>query len=319
MSKRPVVVTGAAGFIGSQLSEALLALDHSVRGLDAFSAQYSRALLELNLAAPLAHPDFVLHERDLLDGGLDDLVDGAEVVFHLAARPGIRESWADFDDYVRSNILGTKALFDACVGRDVKVVYASSSSVYGDARVLPVTEEEPTAPISPYGATKVMTEVMAGAYHRAHGLDVVGLRYFTVYGPRQRPDMAIARFIEAAAAGQRVPIYGDGRQLRDFTYVGDAVAGTIASAERGVPGSVYNIGSANPRPLLEVLDALGAVVGHELLLEFEGAKLGDVRDTSASTSRAQAELGFAPAMSLAGGLAAQVAEADRRREILAVA
>ena len=145
------------------------------------------------------------------------------MVFHLAARPGVRDSWHDFDDYVRSNIRGTKALFDACAGRDVRVVYASSSSVYGDATVLPVTEAEPTAPISPYGATKVMTEVMAGAYRRADGLDVVGLRYFTVYGPRQRPDMGLARFIEAAVEGRHLSIYGDGRQLRDYTYVGDVV------------------------------------------------------------------------------------------------
>lgn len=319
MPKRPVVVTGAAGFVGSHLSEALLALGHPVRGLDSFAAHYGRAFKQLNLAASLAHPDFVFCERDLLDGGLEDLIDGAGVVFHLAARPGVRDSWHDFDDYVRSNILGTKALFDACAGRDVRVVYASSSSVYGDATVLPVTEAEPTAPISPYGATKVMTEVMAGAYRRAHGLDVVGLRYFTVYGPRQRPDMGLARFIEAAVEGRHLSIYGDGRQLRDYTYVGDVVDATVAAAERGGQGSIYNIASSDPRPLLEVLDELGTVVGHELLLEFEGAKLGDVRDTWASTSRAQTELGFAPAMRLADGIAAQVAEADRRREILAVA
>jgi UDP-glucuronate 4-epimerase len=302
MSKRPVVVTGAAGFVGSHLAEALLALGHPVRGLDSLTPLYSRVLKELNLAGCVAHSDFTFHEQDLLDGTLDDLVDGAQVVFHLAARPGVRDSWHDFDDYVRSNILGTKALFDACAGRDVKVVYASSSSVYGDADALPVTEAHPTVPISPYGASKVMTEVMAGAYRRAQGLDVVGLR-----------------FIEAAVEGRRLPIYGDGRQLRDFTYVGDVVDATVAAAELGGSGSVYNIASSDPHPLLDVLARLGDVLGRELTMDFEPAKLGDVRDTWASTALAQAEIGFSPSTSLADGLAAQVADAVLRREALAAA
>ncbi len=312
-------MTGAAGFIGSHLSEALLARGHQVRGVDSLAGHYSSALKRLNLVGSLSHPGFTFYERDLLDGGLEDLVDGAEVVFHLAARPGVRDSWNDFDDYARSNILGTKAVLDACVSRSVKIVYASSSSVYGDATALPVTEDHPTAPISPYGATKVMTEVMAGAYGRAHGLDVVGLRYFTVYGPRQRPDMGLSRFIEAAEQDRRLSIFGDGRQLRDFTYVDDVVAATVAAADMGAPGAIYNIASSDPRPLLEVLDELGEVLGHELTLEFEASKLGDVRDTWASTSRAQADLGFVAATSLRDGIAAQVAEADRRREALAAA
>jgi nucleoside-diphosphate-sugar epimerase len=319
MPKRPVLVTGAAGFVGSHLSEALLALGHPVRGLDSLTAHYSRELKQLNLAGALSHRDFSFHERDLLDPGLGELVEGAEFVFHLAARPGVRDSWHDFDDYAHSNILGTKALLDACVGRDVKVVYASSSSVYGNAPELPVTEDSPTAPISPYGATKVMTEVMAGAYRRAHGLDLVGLRYFTVYGPRQRPDMGLARFIEAAVEGRRLPIYGDGRQLRDFTYVGDVVDATVAAALRAGGSAIYNVASSNPRPLLEVLDELGEALGCALALDFEESKLGDVRDTWASIGLAAADFGFAPATSLSDGLEAQVAEARRRREALAAA
>jgi UDP-glucuronate 4-epimerase len=319
MPKRPVLVTGAAGFIGSHLAEELLARGYRVRGLDSLAGHYSRDLKVLNLAAARAHPDFTFHERDLLAPGLDELIDGAELVFHLAARPGVRDSWGDFDDYAHSNILGTKALLDACVGRDVRLVYASSSSVYGDAAELPVTEEAPTAPISPYGATKVMTEVLAGAYRRAHSLDVVGLRYFTVYGPRQRPDMGLARFIEAAFEDRRLPIYGDGRQLRDFTYVADVVAATVAAAERGRAGAIYNIASSNPRPLLDVLDVLGEALGRSLELDFQEAKLGDVRDTWASTELAAAELGFAPATGLREGLEAQVAEAQRRRAALAAA
>jgi len=319
MPERPVLVTGAAGFIGSHLSEALLALGHEVRGLDSMAGHYSRALKELNLAGPRAHAGFSFFERDLLGPGLGELVDGCEYVFHLAARPGVRDSWHDFDDYAHSNILGTKALLDACAGRDAKVVYASSSSVYGDAQQLPVTEEQPPAPISPYGASKVMTEVMAGAYQRAHGLAVVGLRYFTVYGPRQRPDMGIARFIEAAVEGRRLPVYGDGRQLRDFTYVGDVVDATVAAAQRGPSGAVYNVASSNPRPLLEVLDELGEALARPLALDFEESKLGDVRDTWGSIERAAGALGFAPATSLRAGLEAQVAEAGRRRDALAAA
>ncbi|HLW93922.1 MAG TPA: NAD-dependent epimerase/dehydratase family protein [Solirubrobacteraceae bacterium] len=319
MAKRSVLVTGAAGFIGSHLCEALLAAGHRVQGLDSLAAHYNRALKLLNLAGPLAHPDFTFHERDLLAPGLGGLVDGADIVFHLAARPGVRDSWVDFDDYAHSNVLGTKALLDACVGSVSKLVYASSSSVYGNAAELPAREAAPVAPISPYGATKVMTEVMAGAYQRAHGLDAVGLRYFTVYGPRQRPDMGLARFIDAAVAGRRLPIYGDGRQLRDFTYVGDVVSATVAAAERGRPGAIYNIASSNPRPLLDVLDALGEALGRQLDLEFEDNKIGDVRDTWGSTELAQADLEFAPATTLVEGLEAQVSEARRRREALAAA
>lgn len=319
MSSRPVLVTGAAGFIGSHLCEALLALGRPVRGLDSLTGHYDRALKELNLAGLVAQPDFTFYERDLLDAGLAELVAEVEWVFHLAARPGVRDSWDEFDEYVHSNVEGTKALLDACVGRDLRLIYASSSSVYGDVAVLPVSEDEPTVPISPYGATKVMAELMAGAYHRAHGVPVIGLRYFSVYGPRQRPDMGLARFIDAAVDGRRLSIYGDGRQLRDFTYVGDVVRATVAAAQRGRDGAIYNVASSNPRPLLEVLDVLGQVLGRELRLDFGVAKLGDVRDTWGATKLAQVELGFSSATPLADGLEAQVAAAEERREALAAA
>lgn len=311
------LLTGAAGFIGSHLAQRLLDDGVAVIGLDSFSAHYPRALKELNLIGIADHPRFTLVEEDLLEAPLEELLGDVDVVFHLAARPGVRDSWSEFDDYVQNNVIATKVLLDACVGRPLRLVYASSSSVYGDSPSLPVSEAAPPRPVSPYGATKVMTEVMVGAYAAGHGLEAVGLRYFTVYGPRQRPDMGISRFIEAAVAGRPLSIYGDGKQLRDFTYVGDAVAATVAAAHRGHPGALYNIASSHPMRLTEVLEELGRVLGKDLEVAHEDAKLGDVRDTSADIGRARADLGYGPATPLREGLVAQVQEAGRRRSALA--
>jgi len=316
---KPVVITGAAGFIASHLCEALLAAGCTVYGVDAFSPHYARELKELNLLASVAHKRFAFHELDILDPALDELVGEAKWVFHLAARPGVRDSWSDFEDYNRANILGTRAVLDATARHHVRLIYASSSSVYGNAVELPVSEAAPLRPVSPYGASKVMTEMLSGAYARSYGLETVGLRYFTVYGPRQRPDMALARFIEAMLAGREVLLFGDGRQLRDFTYVGDVVAATVAAAERGRAGAVYNVASGNARPLLEVLDALGDALNREPRLAFDTTKAGDVRDTWACTDLACRELGFQAETSLTEGLAAQVREAKRRRVALAAA
>lgn len=308
-----VVVTGAAGFIASHLCEAMLAGGWAVRGIDSFSPHYSRELKELNLAPALAHGRFEFRELDVLDPALDELVAEAGLVFHLAARPGVRDSWEDFEDYDRSNILGTRAVLEACARHGARLVYASSSSVYGNAAELPVSETAPLRPVSPYGASKVMTETLSGAYAQSQGLEAIGLRYFTVYGPRQRPDMALARFIEATLQDCKVTVFGDGRQLRDFTYVGDVVAATMAAGERGRAGAVYNVASSRPRPLLEVLDVLGQALNRELSLDFREAQAGDVRDTWACTDLAREELGFRAATSLAEGLSAQVHEARRRR------
>jgi UDP-glucuronate 4-epimerase len=292
-------------------------MGYEVHGIDSFSDHYARELKELNLAPALAHERFAFHELDIVDAPLNELVDGAEWVFHLAARPGVRDSWSDFDDYARSNILGTRAVLDVCARNRVRLIYASSSSVYGNATELPVRETALLSPISPYGASKVMTEVLSGAYAQSHGLDAVGLRYFTVYGPRQRPDMALARFIEAVVHGRELPIFGDGRQMRDFTYVHDVVAATIAAAQRGRAGGIYNVASSRPQPLLEVLDELSRAMGRELRLTFEETKTGDVRDTWASADLARQELDFQATTPLEDGLVAQVREAERRRAALA--
>ncbi|HEX3693118.1 MAG TPA: NAD-dependent epimerase/dehydratase family protein [Solirubrobacteraceae bacterium] len=310
---KEILVTGAAGFIGSHLCEAQLAAGRTVHGIDSFSDHYARGCKELNLVGLLGHERFVFHELDIVEEPLDELVGAVECVFHLAARPGVRDSWNDFEDYARVNILGTRAVLDACATHRVRLVYASSSSVYGDAAELPVRETASPHPISPYGASKVMTEVLSGAYAQARGLEAVGLRYFTVYGPRQRPDMALARFIEAAVGGRELSIYGDGRQLRDFTYVHDVVAATIAAAEQGRAGAIYNIASSRPQPLLEVLDELSRAIGLELRTTFEDAKAGDVRDTWACTDLAREELGFQASTPLREGLTAQVQEAEQRR------
>jgi UDP-glucuronate 4-epimerase len=291
-------------------------MGYPVHGIDSFSDHYARELKELNLAPALAHERFAFHELDIVDAPLDELVGEAQWVFHLAARPGVRDSWSDFDDYARSNILGTRAVLDVCARHGVRLIYASSSSVYGDAAELPVRETAPLSPISPYGASKVMTEVLGGAYAQTHGLEAVGLRYFTVYGPRQRPDMALARFIEATVHGREVSIFGDGRQMRDFTYVHDVVAATVAAAQHGRPGGIYNVASSRPQPLLEVLEELARAMSQELRLTFEETKAGDVRDTWGSADLAHAELGFKAMTPLAEGLAAQVQEAERRRAAL---
>lgn len=313
---KKALVTGAAGFIGSHLCERLVADGYEVRGVDSFTPHYSRQLKELNLAELRDASGFAFEERDLAVAEIEDLVSGVDEVFHLAARPGVRDSWADFDDYVRSNVLATKRLLDACVGEDLRLVVASSSSVYGDAADLPASEAAPLQPISPYGATKVTTEAMANAYARSRGLHLVSLRYFTVYGPRQRPDMGISRFIEAAVAGREIMVFGDGLQRRDMTYVADAVSATVAAVSGGEPGRAYNVASGTPRPLLEVLDALARTLEEELSLRHIEPQLGDVRDTWGDISRARRDLGYSPATSLEDGLARQVAEAARRRSVV---
>ncbi len=311
------LVTGAAGFIGSHLCERLIAEGWQVDGVDACTPHYARALKEHNLRELLAYDGFRFHHRDLVGAPLDELVERADVVYHLAARPGVRDSWDYFEDYAHSNILGTKQVLDACARQATRYVYASSSSVYGNSPVLPAVEPLALRPISPYGVTKVMAEVMAGSYADAYGIEVVGLRYFTVYGPRQRPDMALARFIEAAMTGAPIEVFGDGGQRRDFTYVDDIVTGTLAAGLEGAPGEIYNLASSDPRPLVEVLKILGEVVGSELDTRFAEPHVGDVRDTWGDVGKAARHLAYAPQVELREGITRQVEAAAERAGVAA--
>jgi UDP-glucuronate 4-epimerase len=302
------LVTGAAGFIGSRLAERLLDEGHAVRGIDRFSDFYEPARKRANADRLAGRDGFDLVEGDLCEIALDGALDGVEVVFHLAAQPGVRTSWgSEFDVYLHDNVLATQRLLEAARHGGVeRVVFASSSSIYGDAERYPTSEESTPQPISPYGVTKLAGEHLCRLYGGQFGLHTVVLRYFTIFGPGQRPDMAFARFIEAALEGRPLEVFGDGRQERDFTYVDDAVAATIAAGERGGSGEVYNVAGGARASVLDVIDALHSALGRSLEARHEATAPGDVRQTGADTAKARRDLGFEPQVSLERGLRLQV-------------
>ena len=294
------VVTGAAGFIGSHLAEELLSEGHDVLGVDSFTDYYERARKERNAAAI----DVV--EADLAVAALEPLLAGADGVFHLAGQPGVRASWGEgFQRYLDRNVRATQRVFEAAAEMGVRVVFASSSSVYGDAETYPTPEEVVPRPISPYGITKLACEHLAAAIGRAHGLDAVVLRYFTVYGPRQRPDMAFTAMLEALVRGERFRLFGEGSAARSFTYVGDAVAASIAAMERGRPGEVYNVGGGEEATMNEAIALVEGISGRSVDVQRVEAAAGDVTRTKADVSKAGAELNWAPATPLREGLQAQ--------------
>ena len=294
------LVTGAAGFIGSHLAESLTADGHDVVGLDSFNDYYDPARKRVNAAGL----DVV--EADLLDADLDGLLADADAVFHLAGQPGVRASFGPgFEHYVSRNVHASGRLFEAAARRGVRVVYASSSSVYGDAETYPTSEEARPRPISPYGVTKLCVEHLAYAHSRTTGLDAVGVRYFTVYGPRQRPDMAFTPMLEALADGEAFRLFGDGSVSRSFTYVADAVEGTIAAMDQGRAGEIYNIGGGEESSMTDAIALAERVAGRELAVERHGVAVGDVRRTRADVAKASADLGWAPTTGLADGLRVQ--------------
>jgi UDP-glucose 4-epimerase len=301
------IVTGAAGFIGSHLSTALLEAGASVTGIDCFTDYYPRALKEANLAGIRGRPGFSFVEGALQDIDIKGLLPGVTHVFHLAGQAGVRKSWGrNFDVYTKDNVEATQRLLEALAGVPIeKYVYASSSSVYGDGVPLPMSEDAHLQPLSPYGVTKLAAEHLGNLYCANHGVPVVSLRYFTVYGPRQRPDMAFRRFFTAATQRTAITVYGDGEQTRDFTFVSDIVAANLAAAERGRPGSVYNIGGGSRVTLNHVLELIGRITGTPVTVQREPAQKGDMRHTYADTSRARRDLGFAPRVSLENGLEQQ--------------
>jgi nucleoside-diphosphate-sugar epimerase len=301
------VVTGAAGFIGSHLTSALLDGGADVTGIDCFTDYYSRVIKESNLGVNAGRQGFDFIEGSLQAADLAALLDGKTHVFHLAAQAGVRKSWGrDFRIYTINNVDATQRLLEACVGRPLhRFVYASSSSVYGDSVSIPMREDALPQPVSPYGVTKLAAEQLCYLYYANYQVPTTSVRYFTVYGPRQRPDMAFHRFIRAALRGEAITLYGDGEQTRDFTFVTDAVAATVAAGDRGGLGRAYNVGGGSRVSVNQLFEIMARIHGHALDIRREGAQKGDMRDTFADTTRARADLGFAPHVTLEQGLEAE--------------
>lgn len=304
-----ILVTGCAGFIGSHTTERLLAEGHRVRGVDCFTDNYEPELKRQNLEQVLGDPGFELVEADLVTADPVELLDGVDHVLHLAGQPGVRDSWSDgFDVYVRRNITATQRLLEAARGAAlVRFAAASSSSVYGDAETYPTTEQALPAPVSPYGVTKLAAEQLCTLYASNFRVPTVSLRYFTVYGPRQRTDMALRRMIDLTLAGRPFVLYGDGSVARSFTYVADVVDANLAALFGDPPpGCVVNVADDHTASMSELIDLVSDVVGTQVQLEHRPAAEGDARRTGGSTELVRQVLGWAPTTSLADGVAAMV-------------
>ncbi len=301
------VVTGAAGFIGSHLCERLLADGHEVVGIDCFTDYYRRARKEQNLEVANSHRNFSFEELDLVDADLTAALEGAGVVYHLAGQPAVRPSWGhQFDRHVRENVIATQRLLEHVKGSHIRrLVFAGSSSVYGDAESFPTRESSLPHPVSPYGVTKLAAEHLTHLYTRNFDIPAVSLRFFAVYGPRQRPDMAFARFMQALADNEPIEVFGDGEQTRDFTYVSDAVEGAVKAATADVVGMVLNLGGGSRVTINKVLATLEEISNLEVRRENLPAALGDPRHTGASINLARERLGWEPRVALREGLTKQ--------------
>jgi nucleoside-diphosphate-sugar epimerase len=319
--RRPVLVTGAAGFIGHHTAGLLLDWGFPVIGIDSFTPYYARSTKERNLSALLERDGFRFTETFIDSPGTEQYLSDVQAVVHLAAQPGVRDSWAEFDTYVQLNIHATKWLLDAALRHgSPRVVSASSSSVYGEAPVYPTCEGAQTTPRSPYGITKLAAERLCVAYGLERGLSTVGLRYFTVFGPAQRPDMAIQRLITAAHEGTTFELFGDGRQIRDFTFVGDVARATaLAAITELPPGSVFNVCSETPITVNDVIEVVEAVSGQTVQLERHSVSVGDVTRTGGSADMIADALGWRAETSLEDGIRAQVAEYRRRMSLAGLA
>jgi len=301
------LVTGCAGFIGSTLVDALLTEGSEVVGIDSFSDYYPRERKEAAIAAARSHSGFELIEHDLEGSLPDQALEGVDGIFHLAGRPGVRASWgASFRTYVHDNILATHRVVEAALARGTRLVFASSSSIYGDALAYPTPEDTVPAPVSPYGVTKLACEHLVAAHGRNEGLDFVVLRYFSVYGPRQRPDMAFFRVIASLIEGTTFEVYGDGHQSRDFTFVEDAVAATAAAMQRAAGGVTYNVGGGSEASLRDAVTVIEELSGRPLDVTYGEPAAGDVRRTLADTTGIRSELGWEPRVGLRAGLAAML-------------
>jgi nucleoside-diphosphate-sugar epimerase len=301
------LITGVAGFIGSTLAERLLGDGADVVGIDCFTDYYPRDIKERNLGGSRASKAFRLIDSRIQDADLTATLADRTHVFHLAAQAGVRKSWGkDFEIYTANNIEATQVLLEACTRAKIeRLVYASSSSVYGDHTPMPFREDAMLQPVSPYGVSKLAAEQLCYLYFANFGLPTVSLRYFTVYGPRQRPDMGFHKFLRATILGEPITVYGDGEQTRDFTFVADIVNATYSAARQGIAGRVYNIGGGSRVSVNQVLEMIARVSGRRPLVTLNPAQKGDMRHTYADTSLARADLGFAPAVGLEEGLAAE--------------
>jgi UDP-glucose 4-epimerase len=311
-----VLITGAAGFIGSHLTEACLERGWQVTAVDSLTTYYSPAEKVRNTTGFVGHPACLYLEQDLLDLDLEALLKDVDTVFHLAAQAGVRASWGQqFDTYTQLNITALQRLLEAARSTQAlkKFVFASSSSVYGDAETLPTAEDQILRPISPYGATKALGENLCYLYYRGFDVPTTSLRFFSVYGPRQRPDMGFHRLIEAALSGSAFPLYGDGHQTRDFTYVADIVQGTLLAAARAEPGSVLNLGGGARISMTDVISIVEERFP-ALAVERMPSGRGDARDTGADITRARDEIGYQPKWTVPEGLRSQIAWHEERHD-----
>ena len=301
------LVTGAAGFIGSHLCRRLLKDGHTVTGVDCFTDFYPRPMKEKNIEPLLKEARFRLIAEDLDGLDLHGILNGVEVVFHLAAQAGVRSSWGqNFTVYTRNNIQVTQKILEAA--RDTappRIVYASTSSVYGLTPILPMIETAPLYPVSPYGVTKLAAEQLCFLYHKSFGLPTLSLRFFTVYGPGQRPDMAFHKFFKAIGEGREIPIFGDGRQTRDFTFVDDIVEATVAAMTLGRPGETYNVGGGHRETLSDLFPLMEEITGKKIRIAWVEKQKGDMADTFADIHKARRELGYSPRTTLEQGLRAE--------------
>jgi len=301
------VVTGCAGFIGSHLTEHLLREGHRVVGVDCFTDYYARSIKQANLAPALRHDNFRFHELDLAGDELSAVVDGAQYVFHLAAMPGLTRSWLDFDIYTRCNLTATHRLLDALkpVKSLKKFVYASTSSVYG--KYASGDEGLPTRPSSPYGITKLAGEHLARVYQDEFGLPTVVLRFFSVYGPRQRPEMGLHLFIKWILTGAAIKLTGDGFQVRGATYVDDCVEATALAGFNALPGETYNLGGGDLATIIDMIRKIEKLTGKTAVIEYHPNRKGDQLATGADVTKLYRHLGWKPSTGLDDGLAKQIA------------
>ena len=303
-----ITVTGAAGFIGSTLTENLLKIGHNVKGIDSFTNYYSVKIKEKNIENCLKNPNFSLIREDLETVNLSEIFQNSEYIFHLAAQPGVRKSWGkDFDIYNQNNIVITQKILESLKNNSIlkKFVIASSSSVYGTQLGMMNEEESLTRPVSPYGVTKLAAENLTNLYHQNYGIPTIALRYFTVYGPRQRPDMAFTRFLYSIIKNKEFSIYGDGEQTRDFTYIDDIVSGTINAATSNSVGEILNLGGGSVIPLKKIIEIIKDMTGKDLKIKFGNEQKGDVKHTNADISKSKNLIDYKPKTDIKTGLKLQ--------------